>query len=270
MELSEKKGVLSHQEIQRRKRRRARARAALIAVLILLLLVTVCAVLLKTVLFPISNISVEGNVKVLPEDIIDSSGIEIGDRLFSVSSLRLNKILTVKHPYIKTVKIKYPSFEEIKIVVTETEDVFCYQKGAKYYVTDIDNKVLRECSEKPEGLAFINTKTEIDAEIGYQTSAEEFDTVLNIYNFLVKEEVMLNELDISNITFIKLKINGRFIVNIGSITDLDGKLEHLAAMLPQIDAKNGDDITGEIDLSTWSNSKREGFFRPKNSEWFVF
>ncbi len=266
MELSEKKRVLSREEIQRRKRRRARARAALITVLILLLLVTVCTVLLKTVLFPISSISVEGNVKVLSEDIVDSSGIAVGDRLFSVSSSRLNKTLTVKHPYIKNVKIKYPSFEEIKIVVTETEDVFCYQKGAKYYVTDIDNKVLRESSEKPEDLAFIKTKTEIEAEIGYQTSTEEFDTVLNIYNFLIKKNIKLNEIDIGNISFIRLKVNDRFIVNIGSITDLDGKLEHLSAMLPEIDAKNGADITGEVDLSSWSNSKREGFFKPKNVE----
>ncbi len=266
MELSEKKRVLSREEIQKRKRRRARVRAAALTVFILLVVFIICVILLKTVLFPISNISVEGNQTILTQDIIDDSGIELGDRLFSVSTARLNKILTVKQPYIKKVKIKYPSFEEIKIIITETKETFCYGVDSKFFVADIDNKILRESDTKPENLTLVKSKTKINAEIGYELNIEEFDTVINIYNLLSKKGVVLNELDVSNISFIKLKVNNRFIVNMGSISDIDGKLEHLSAMLPEIDAKNGNDITGEIDLSSWSNSKREGFFKPKNVE----
>ncbi len=263
MEISEKKKILSREELQMKKRRRAKARAAVITVFILLLVIVIVTVLLKTVLFPISNITVEGNKTVSAQDIISSSGIEIGDRLFSVSAHKLNKSLTVKQPYIKSVKIKYPSFKEIKLLVTETNETFCYQNGSKFFITDIENKVLRESSQIPDDITVVRPKNEISAQIGYKLSVDDFETVSNIYEFLEGENISVNELDISNISFISLKIKGRFIVNLGSVSELQGKLEHLKAMLPEIDSKNGADITGEIDLSSWSTSKREGFFKPK-------
>lgn len=263
MEISEKKRVLSREELQMKKRRRAKARAATITVFILLLVVIIVTVLLKTVLFPISNITVEGNKTISAQDIIASSGIEIGDRLFSVSSSRLNKSLTVKQPYIKSVKIKYPSFKEIRLSVTEAKETFCYQVGEKFFITDIDNKVLRESAQIPEGVTVVKPKNEIPAQIGYKSTVDDFETVLEIYEYLEGHNVSVNEIDISNISFIMLKVKGRFIVNIGSVSELEGKLEHLNAMLPEIDSKNGSDITGEINLSSWSTSKREGFFKPK-------
>ncbi len=265
MQISEKKSVLSKEELKMRKRRRAKARAAVLTLFVLLILVIVFAILLRTVLFPIESVTVSGNTTVTSAQILDAGGVSVGDKLFAVSESALNKKLTVKYPYIKKVDLKYPSLKELRINITETEDVFCYSYEDAFFTADADNKILSKNTEQPENTVLIVPKTKINPECGYILSLEndEFDTVKDIYNYLNREEIKVNSIDVSDSNFINLKIKDRFIVSLGSLTDLHGKLEHLRGMLPQIDAKNGSDITGEIDLSAWSATKREGFFKPK-------
>lgn len=265
MQISEKKSVLSKEELQRIKRRRAKARAAVLAVFVILTLVIVFAVLLRTVLFPIESVTVSGNVTVTSAQILDAAGVSVGDKLFSVSKSALNKELTVKYPYVKKVELKYPSLKELRIVITETEDVFCYKSDNAFFTADADNKILSKSTEQPENTVLIVPKTKISPECGYILSLDndELDTVNEIYNYLSREDIKANSIDVSNSNFIMLKIKDRFIVSLGGSSDLQGKLEHLRGMLPEIDTKNGSDITGEIDLSAWSVTQRKGFFKPK-------
>lgn len=265
MQISEKKSVLSKEELQKIKRRRAKARAAVLTVFVILTLVIVFAILLRTVLFPIETVTVSGNTTITSAEILSSVDVSVGDKLFSVSASSLNKKLTVKYPYIKKVELKYPSLKELRIVVSETEDVFCYQNGTSFFTADADNKILSKTTEQPENTVLVIPKTKIQPECGYILFLEndEFDIIKDIYNYLYRENIDVNSIDISNMSFITLKVKNRFIVSLGSLTDIQAKLEHLRGMLPQIDAKNGSDITGEIDLSAWSSSKREGYFNPK-------
>ena len=265
MRISEKKEILSHEELKKIKRRRARARTAVITTFVLLLLVVVLMILFRTVLFPIEKVMVEGNQTIASTEIIEESNISIGDKLFSVSSRQLNKKLTVKFPYIKSVKIKYPSFKEIKFIIKETTDVFCYKVGTSYFTADQDNKILSEVLEQPQDTTLIIQKNEISPKCGYllEINKGDFACVQDLYKYFKKHDIELNLVDISNMSSVELKIKNRFIVHLGGLNDLDGKLEHLKGMLPEIDAKNGGDITGEIELSAWSSNKREGFFKPK-------
>ncbi len=265
MKLTEKKEILSREEINKRKRRRARARSAVLTIFILLIISIVGFVLAQTVLFPIDAITVEGNATVTSAEIIKASGVSVGDKLLTVSQNKLSKKITVEYPYVKTVCIKYPSFKELRIVVTETEDAFCYKVGTSFFTADTDNKILSEVSEQPESTVLVIQKNEIAPQCGYTLALAngEFETVTDLYKFFDKANIELNTLNISNIAAVELKVKGRFVVYLGSLNDLEGKLEHLKGMLPEIDAKNGSDITGEIDLSAWSSSKREGFFKPK-------
>lgn len=265
MQLSEKKQVLSREEIKRIKCRRARARTAVLTVFVLLIISIVGFVLLQTVLFPIQSITTTGNYTVTSAEIIKASGVSVGDKLFSVSQKRLNRIITVEYPYIKSVKIKYPSLRELRLDITETEDLFCYKVGTSFFTADVDNKILSEASNQPENTVLVIHNSEINPQIGYllNLSNDEFKTVKEIYELFDKENIELNTLNISNTAAVELKVKGRFVVYLGSLNDLEGKFEHLKGMLPEIDAKNGSNITGEIDLSAWSSSKREGFFKPK-------
>ena len=264
MQLSEKKEVLSREELKRIKRRRARARSAVLTIFILLIFSIVGFVLLQTVLFPIETVTVTGNDTVTSAEIINASGISVGDKLFSVSQKRLNKNITVEYPYIKNVKIKYPSFKELRLEITETKDLFCYRVGTSYFTADADNKILSEVSEPPKDTILVIQNSKITPKCGYSLNlSDDFKTVTQIYALFNKENIELNTLNISNIAAVELKVKGRFVVHFGSLNDLEGKFEHLKGMLPEIDAKNGSDITGEIDLSAWSSSKREGFFKPK-------
>ncbi len=265
MQVSENKSVLSREELKKIKRRRAKARVAVLSLFAILFLVIVLAILLRTVLFPIESITVSGNQTVTSAQIIESANISVGDKLFSISESAINKKLTVKYPYIKKVDLKYPSFKELRIVITETDDLFCYQTDKGFFTADADNKILSKNLEQPENTVLIITSTNIEPQCGFTLTIDEneFSDIKTIFNYLNRENISLNTIDVSDSNFITLKIKDRFIVSLGSLNDMQGKLEHLRSMLPQIDAKNGSDITGEIDLSSWSPTKREGFFKPK-------
>lgn len=265
MQVSENKSVISREELKKIKRRRAKARAAVLTLFAILFVVIVLTILLRTVLFPIESITVSGNETITSAQIIESTDVSIGDKLFSISKTAINKKLTVKHPYIKKVELKYPSFKELRIVVTETKDVFCYQTDKGFFTADADNKVLSKNLQQPENTILVTTKSKIEPQCGYVLNLDEneFEDINTIYSYLDRESITINSIDISNSNFITLKIENRFIVSLGSFSDMQGKLEHLRSMLPQIDAKNGSDITGEIDLTSWSPTKREGFFKPK-------
>lgn len=265
MKVSEDKSVLSREEMKKIKRRRAKARAAVLTCFVILILVIVAAILLRTVLFPIDTISVSGNETITSAQIIDGAGIIKGDKLFSISESKINKILTVKYPYIKKVDLKYPSFNELRLEISETVDVFCYETDKGYFTADADNKILSKNVIKPENLVLLTVKSKINPECGYLLKLQdnEFEDISKIYNYLTREDIVVNAINVKDVNFITLKIQNRFEVSFGALTDFEGKLEHLRGMLPQIDAKNGSDITGEIDLSSWSATKREGFFKPK-------
>lgn len=244
------------------KRRRNKSRAAVFVIVFLMLLGIVLGVLTRTVLFPINNISVVGNSVYSYEEILVSSGIGVGDKLFAISEKNINKKITVELPYITNVELKRTGFDSIKLSVTETGDVLCYQVGTMFITADSKNKALNKFATQPQDTVLIKTVEEIKASAGYMIEMPEDQLALinQIYTDIAEYGISLQSIDVTNQNAITLVVKNRFSVNLGYPENLDGKLAHLNSMLPQIDQKNGNEVTGKIDLSAWSTTKREGFF----------
>jgi len=258
MELKEtKKGVKKKQN-----RRRAKTRAAAFLVVFLMILGVVLGVLVRTVLFPVEEITVTGNSVYSYEQVLASSGVKIGDKLFAIREKNINAKLTVELPYISKANLKRTSFNSIEISVLETDDIFCYQVGTMYITADSNNKALNKFAVQPEDIVLIKTVDAIKANAGYIIEMPEKQLALinEIYSKISEYNIPLQSIDITNQNAITLVVKNRFSVNLGYSENLDGKLAHLNSMLPQIDAKNGAEVTGKINLSAWSTTKREGFF----------
>ncbi len=244
------------------KRRRKKIRVAVLLSSFLILVLCVLAVLCVTVFFPISSISVSGSTLYENSQIIENSGVEIGDKLFGISEKKVRNNLTVRLPYIKNIELKRNLFDNIEIIVTETNDVYCYNQNGKYYTADSDNKILAVFEEKPQGITEI-IKTELpQVNIGYtlDIGAENLELVGQIHSILARANFKIDSLNISDTSAITAKVEGRFSVNFGTLQDIENKTEHLRGMITSINQGSGTDATGKINLSVWTSEKREGYF----------
>ncbi len=244
------------------KRRRKKIRVAVLLSSFLLLVLCVLAVLCVTVFFPISSVTVAGNTLYESEKIIGASNIEIGDKLFGISEQKVRNAVTVQLPYIKNIELKRNLFDNVEIVVTETTDVYCYFQNGKYYTADADNKILAAFDEKPQGITEIIRADLPQINIGYtlDIGAENLELAGKIHTILDRADFTIDSLDISDISAITAKVEGRFSVNFGTLQDIENKTEHLRAMISGINEKSGADATGKINLSVWTSEKREGYF----------
>ncbi len=249
------------------KRRRKRRRVAVLLFSFLILVIVTLWILSITVFFPITSVSVSGNTFYEAETVINNSEIKAGDKLFGVSERKARNTLTVKLPYIKTVELKRNLFDNIEIVITETNDAFCYYQNGVYYTADTDNKILNSYSSKPERIAEILVGEIPEISIGYtlDIGKENLDLANSVYKILTRADIVIDSLDITNTSAITAKIEGRFSVNFGTMQDIESKTEHLRAMISEITANNGEDSTGKINLSVWTSKKREGYFEPTSN-----
>ena len=85
------------------------------------LLIAAAVITACVVFFRVNAIQVEGNVRYTPEEIIDASGIQLGDNLIALSRGRISAGIRAQLPYVEGVSIhrSYPD----KLVIRVTERV---------------------------------------------------------------------------------------------------------------------------------------------------
>ena len=244
------------------KRRRKKIRMVVLLSSFLILVLCVLAVLCSTVFFPITSVTVSGNSLYENSEIIDASEIKIGDKLFGISEKKTRDLITVRLPYIKNIELKRNLFDNIEILVFETNDVYCYYQEGKYYTADSDNKILNSFAEKPQGITQIIKENLPQVNVGYilEIGNENLELVGKIHSILARADFKIDSLDITDTSAITAMVEGRFSVDFGTIQDIENKTEHLRAMISNINKKNGSDATGKINLSVWTSEKREGYF----------
>lgn len=260
MELKEVKKS-NPKDIKIKKRRRAKKRAAVFAVFFLLLVFIVLAVLCQTVFFPINDISVTGSRVYSAEEIKENSGIKNGDKLFAVFQSRIEKKLTKALPYIKSVKLKKSLPGSVKLIITETKAVYSMENEGKFWLLDDNYKALEEITENAENIIKISVPTKFKIEAGEIISEDsrELELVKKVKNLLIEGGIEVNSISVSGYDIVNLTVKNRFTVYLGSSENLEGKIAHLGGMLSEIDVKNGENCKGKIDLSAWSETKREGY-----------
>lgn len=244
------------------KRRRKKIRVAVLLCSVFVLIIAILAVLSATVFFPISSISVTESTLYENSEIIEASGIKIGDKLLGISEKRVRNSVTVKLPYIKNIELKRNLFDNVEIVVSETTDSYCYFFENKYYTADADNKILAVFDEKPQGITELFVGDISGLSVGYtlDIGQENLKLVHDIHAILERSNIKITSLNISDLGAITAVVEGRFSVNFGTVQDIESKTEHLRAMITKIDAENGKEVTGKINLSVWKSDKREGYF----------
>ncbi len=240
---------------RQREARRRRLKVAFIFFLIIALITL--AIMCFTVFFPIKRINVSGSEIYTKSQIIKASKLTTDDNLFVVSEDDIESKIRKTLPYVDSVKLKRVLPDAVILTVTDAKEYAYFKTGEKYYIISDNGYVLNEQTEQPENV-FEIVSGGIEGKLGekatYKNDAEK-ELVEVLMQSLAEKDINIDQIDVSNILQVTLKVEGRFTVTLGNTDYTQEKIAHLAGMIESIP-----DRKGKINLSMWTPDNSQGSF----------
>lgn len=208
-----------------------------------------------TMFFNISEITVTGDMVYSSEDIVEKSGVVIGDNLIFVSKKKINEQVSTELPYVGSVKVKRHLPTKLELIVTKTEAAYAVVIDGYYTLLDSNGKVLEKDLEYvAENIILLNIGEITSAELGRKvsgTSDEYLEKLIDIRNACEDCGVEdITAIDLSDIYDIKLTYQGRIILELGE-TSKDTLYKKLSLGKAAIDTQNEENMLyrGTINLT---------------------
>ncbi len=246
-------------EKRKARQKKARKRKAIISLIFTIFTLAVITVILcLTVFFSIETVSVSGSKIYTDEEIIKQSGIRVGDNIFTFGEKNSVEQLKNKLPFIETVEFERELPNKLYIKVSDAKAYYCLKKDNSYYSVSEAGWVLEKTTEKPEGV-FEVLINDIECNVGNQIifKNEKADRILNDLTLLLVENAFsIDYIDVTNTTTLKVGIDNRFDVELGTENDLESKIKELKTMKETISK----DKKGLIRLYMWNQQKPYGTF----------
>ena len=194
-------------------------------VLGLIVAAIVFIVLANTVLFKCTTIEVAGSVMYSAEEIVEVSGLQLGENLLhvNISSARDNIVNALAYIDDAQVKKSFPT--KISIVVTEAEKQYCIvEKGITAAISH-NGKILEYCEsgDLPVVKGFEPESTEVGK---WLVSKSEGKTEIPGAIFEMADKTGLDgitEVDVTDKFSVKVTVDDRVILNLGPAEEIERK-----------------------------------------------
>lgn len=236
----------------RARKRRRRQRLLLAAVLTVLLLI-VGVILSLTVFFHIESIAVAGDEIYNPEQIVETSGITVGENLFLISKKDAAANIEQMLPYVEKAEIKRSLSCKVTIQITAAKAVGALDNGEYYTLLSGEGKVLEDgVVSLPDGVLVLRTGEVTSANPGeYVVFAEEdafHDMVETLGAFAEHDFADVTELDLRDHANIKARYKDRINLELGAAATLADKMDFVVATLARCET-NSPEFKGTIDFT---------------------
>ncbi|TJX68700.1 FtsQ-type POTRA domain-containing protein [Soehngenia saccharolytica] len=223
---------LTRVEKKRRKKRFFRRIA-----LFIIFIVVLYNALIRIDLFNVQKIEITGNNIITEAQIIEKTGIDLGDNLFKINRFSVaDRIMTIG--YIEEVNIDKVLPKTIRISIKERTPYVEVLYDDKYYVFDINGILLERRSESFEGLTIITNLQIEDLKEGQELNIDsdfveifKDEKIINIIN-------KIKSIDFSDEQNIKIILNKNIPVEFGSLYNIKYKLLQLGEIINDIEKKN--------------------------------
>lgn len=218
----------------KKKKRKNKSNLSLYYALIALIVIIVGVILSLTVLFKIDKIVVNGDVPYNSADIIEASGVKLGENIIRADYSQAEKRVLDTLLLVETVKVekKFPT----TIVITVTESKPCYNIESEdgYIITSESGKIIDFLKTPISGLMTvfgIDAKSTEPFEILKDKESNKADIILAINKAIDKSEIdgiiSINIEDKYNIT---LNFEDRIEVRIGNSANIDYKIQYVKSV----------------------------------------
>lgn len=199
-----------------------------LAVVLYLLCALVFFKIETVAVLPASGEDTTASIYYSDEDIIKVSGVKTGESLVLVSKHDLKESIETLLPYIgnATIKRSYPS--TLKIIVEDSDAFFAVEKNGVYTLLNRDFKVLETSDYIPDGCARLAGVDFSEMYVGEKAVFEDAANGDRLNNLIAECNAAgienITKYDLSNIANVRIVINFRITLILGTITDLADKL----------------------------------------------
>jgi len=253
--------------VQRRRRRSLR-RYTLYYFLAFFLIAAVGVTLSLTVLFPVKTIEVVGNTAYSDSELVEATGVELGDNLLRMRPKRIARELYDRYPYLDEVKVRrtLPDTVTIRVAIAEERAALRDAETGRFAVLSRKGRALRtDLALCPEGMIAADgftVRTDGETEKNGEAplpplqagaplaAAEEarFEALLQILDALDAQGLAegINVIDLRDLFDIRMLYRGRLAILLGAADDLDYKIRFAAAA---IENEVDETTVGALDVS---------------------
>ncbi len=180
---------------KRKKKKKIRIKYRLYLILMILIACFIVYFCLKSPIFNIDNISVQGNTLTSAESIISVSNISIGENIFKINDSKNEEYIQNLY-FIKKAEIKRKLPSSIIIEIVEKQPLVIVNEGGNYIYVDDEMTVINEQSSNDNSDIPLLSNLEItSAEPGQKIEADKMwilDMVYNMALELKKADVIKN------------------------------------------------------------------------------
>ncbi len=234
-----------------RRRKKNRRKYTVYYILAAVMMLAIGAALSLTVFFNITVITVSGDTRYLSEDIIEASGISIGDNLFRLTGSGVKEAIVSEFPYIEDAKIQRVLPEELVIKVTECKPAVTVEREDEYLLLSDKGRMLEEISSLPEDtprIVGLQTKGLEEGDYLPEDDGERFKLLLRMLDMM--KEYGLHDIDVMDMQDmfnLRLLYDGRMDIQLGSSSDMEYKLRAVKSIIDTAVEKR---TVGLIDVSS--------------------
>lgn len=258
---------------RRRRRRGRRGGAGALLTFFALVLIIAAVVAALTIFFKIQKVTVTGESRYPAAELAAASGIETGRNMFLFNKIKAIEGLFAQYPYLDEISIRRHLPDTVDITVTECQPMAVLHSLSEYtppklkatdepvttvkeeyYLIDIKGKLLELVdAEAGQNYCLIEGASLKNPAVGkYASFAEEQKQkpLFLVLNSLNDHDILLNVdlIDITETYNISFRYTHRFLVKIGSVDELEKKIDCMNAVID--DERVGANDVGIIDVSS--------------------
>lgn len=222
-----------------------------------LLLISLVTTLCLTVFFKITDITVEGNARYTTEELVMTSGIEVGQNLFLTDSKRVRERLIEQYPYVADVKVQKKLPARINLVVTETQAACKVPVSDGVLMVDNQGRILEKLAADdgtavPQMMLCEGMENDVGGYI-FPEKPEMLELHQELMGLLEQYGVLEKMTYISYYDRydIRLMYDGRIEVKLGNQTELEAKISQFVQQLPKLGDQDKGTLTMTVENFKW-------------------
>ncbi len=236
----------------------------LISVLLIIamcVLLVISAVRYVKSLMRVSGFEIIGDSPYDREDIVNATGIKLGDKLYAIEYDDIEKKIMTECPYINEVEIKSVFPNTVKIKVSSLSASWYVKIVDDYYALDADLRVLEETTDNKKfingNVPFLGLPNIKNSVVGSTLTFGESESEIKYANEImdmIKSTTFksrLTAVNIENRFDIYIQVDGKIDAYMGDTSKFEAKLNALQRVLN--DSRLQGCVSAKIDLSNPEN-----------------
>lgn len=173
------------------RQRRRRGRFGFLYKLLSVLLVTAAVIVACVVFFRVNNITVVGNSRYTAQEIIDASGIQMGDNLIALPKSKIASRILSGLPYVRSVVPRRALPDGVVLTVTEHAAAAAVTDGSGWWYISAQGKLLEKSGTA--GAMRVTGLTAVDPRLGEKLAVSEEEAAR--LNYVLSLLAVLEERD---------------------------------------------------------------------------